>query len=161
MERPEVITVDGKQIAIDSIYAIYGAKDICSRQENNHYVSIFTKQGGVKVYAERSEQETGERVVIMSHNLKKMDIDNFAFVNGYLINIDNTRYVDVERDPSGTRRVHAVFDGGKRMAISEEVSLAGSKEADEMIASYYEQKTAIINARPTPEVAPAEAPKVQ
>ncbi len=161
MERPEVITVDGKQIAIDSVYAIYGAEDTYLRQENNHYVSIFTKQGSVKVYAERSEQETGERVVIMSHNLKKMDIDNFAFVNGYLINIDNTRYVDVERDPSGTRRVHAVFDGGKRMAISEEVSLAGSKEADEMIASYDAQKSAIISARPAVEETPAQAPKVQ
>ena len=161
MEKPEVITIDGKQVAIADVYAIYGAQDRIIKGEDNHYVSIFTKKGSLKVYANRSEQETGERVVIMSHNLKKMDIDNFAFVNGHLINIDNTRYVDVEKDPSGTRRVHAVFDGGKRMAISEEVPMVGSHEADEIIASYDAQKSAIISARPVESAAQTEAPKVQ
>ena len=135
----ETIKFGRDEFYVKSILAFYGAKD-----NKGYHVSAHTKLGTRVVCESSSMEKIDEIIVAINGQLKMVGLDNFAFVNGHILNIDEVKHVDLEHTPwlpPLSKQVVATFRDETKLTLSDDVSYPDQEQkAREMIADYDRQK---------------------
>ena len=143
----ETIKFGRDEFKTKNILAFYDIKD-----EKGYHISAFTTVGTRFVCESSSKEKIEEKMAAISGQLKMVGLDNFAFVGGNILNMDEVAHLDLEHTPwlstSLSRQVVATFKNESKLTIGAELNtFEEQKHGREIIAEYDNQKHEYRNAQ--------------
>ena len=151
----ETIKFGRDEFKTRSILAFYDIKD-----DKGYHISAHTTLGTRFVCESARKEKIEEKMTAISGQLKMVGLDNFAFVGGSILNMDEVKHVDLEHTPwlstSLSKQVVATFKNETKLTMGEEINdLAGEQKGREIIAEYDRQKHEYRNAVKSVDLTPA------
>ncbi len=144
----DTIKLGRDEFRVRNILAFYDIKD-----NKGYHISAHTTLGTRFVCESTSKEKIEEKMKTINSQLKMVGLENFAYVGGSIVNIDEVKYVDLETTPwlasTLEKQVVATFKDETKLTIGDVVSTpAEYTAAREVIADYDRQKTAYRNQAP-------------
>ncbi len=143
------------EFKVKNILAFYDMKD-----SKGYHISAHTMFGTRFVCESTSKERIEEKMRAINGQLKMVGLDNFAFVDGHILNMDEVKHIDLEHTPwlstSMSKQVVATFKNETKLTMGEEINdLAGEQKGREIIAEYDRQKHEYRNATKSVDLTPA------
>ncbi len=135
----ETIKFGRDEFRVRSIMAFYDVKD-----NKGYHISAHTTLGTRFVCESATKEKIEEKMKAISGQLKMVGLDNFAFVGGHILNIDEVKHVDLEHTPwlpPLSKQIVATFKDETKLTIGDSVSYPEEEQkARAVIAEYDRQK---------------------
>ena len=143
----ETIKFGRDEFKTRSILAFYDIKD-----DKGYHISAHTTLGTRFVCESASKEKIEEKMTAISGQLKMVGLDNFAFVGGSILNMDEVKHVDLEHTPwlstSLSKQVVATFKNETKLTIGGELNtMEEQRQGREIVADYDKQKHEYRNAQ--------------
>ena len=153
--RVDTIRFGRDEFQVKNILAFYDAKD-----NKGYHISAHTTLGTKFVCESTSKEKIEEKMKAIDGQLKMVGLDNFAFIDGHILNMDEVKHIDLEHTPwlssSLSKQVVATFKNETKLTMGEEINdLAGEQRGREIIAEYDRQKHDNRNAAKSVDLTPA------
>ena len=142
----ETIKFGKDEFRVKNILAFYDTKD-----SKGYHISAHTTFGPRFVCDSTSKEKIQEKMAAINGQLQMVGLENFAFVGGNILNIDEVKYLDLEHTPwlstALSKQVVATFKNETKLTIGEEINTLEEERAGrEVIAEYDKQKHEYRNA---------------
>ena len=127
------------ELRVRSIMAFYYIKD-----NQGYHISAHTKLGTIRVCESATIEKITEKMDAINGQLEMVGLDNFAYIDHHILNIDEVKHVDLEHTPwlpPLSKQVVATFKDETKLTIGDSVSYPEEERAArEIIADYDRQK---------------------
>ena len=144
----DTIKFGKNEFKVRDILAFYDIKD-----NQGYHISAHTTLGTRFVCESATKEKIEEKMKAINGQLKMVGLENFAYVGGSIVNIDEVKHVELETTPwlasTLEKQVVATFKNETKLTIGDAISTPAEYEsAREVIADYDRQKTAYRNQAP-------------